>query len=243
MVKCMKLLGNLLRGINPIQKHLLYRCCILSIVLYGFQLWFYNKAPLSYPMKILGKMQRRAAIWILGAFRTLPADGLKAITGLIPIKFHLQKLASRSQLCSAALPENHLIRTLMDDSLNTCNKLSPLSINMLTECQKNTVKGYLIDSNNKLFGVFPSFSPLNLEFNLGSRIVDIFSDWVSFNLANKAKSDKSRFQQLDDMTLHSLSSPYTAIVVTNASIKNVGLIYSHMWLLFDQDSSPHGLCH
>jgi len=38
MVKCMKLLGNSLRGINPIQKCLLYRCYILSIALYGFQL-------------------------------------------------------------------------------------------------------------------------------------------------------------------------------------------------------------
>ena len=80
----------------------------------------------------------------------------------------------------------------MDDPLNTHNKPFPLSINMLTERQKNTIKGHLIDSNNKLFGVFPSFSPLNLEFNPGSRIVDIFPDQVLFNLANKAKSDKSR---------------------------------------------------
>jgi len=108
----------------------------------------------------------------------------------------------------------------MDSPLNLCNKPSPLSINTLTECQKNTVKGYLIDSYNKLFGVFPSFSPLNPEFNPGSRIVDIFPDQVSFNLANKAKSNKSRFQQLDDMMLHSSSSPHTAIVVTDASIKN-----------------------
>ena len=56
MVKCMKLLGNSSRGINPIQKCLLYRCCILPITLYSFQLWFYNKAPLLYHMKILGKM-------------------------------------------------------------------------------------------------------------------------------------------------------------------------------------------
>ena len=61
-IKCMKLLGNSSQGINPIQKCLLYRCCILSITLYGYQLWFYNNTPLSYHMKILGKMQRRAAI-------------------------------------------------------------------------------------------------------------------------------------------------------------------------------------
>ena len=53
-VKCMKLLGNSTWGINPIQKCLLYRYCVLPIVLYRFQLWFYNKAPLSCPMKILG---------------------------------------------------------------------------------------------------------------------------------------------------------------------------------------------
>jgi len=37
-VKCMRLLGNSLQGINPTQKRLLYRCCILPIALYGFQL-------------------------------------------------------------------------------------------------------------------------------------------------------------------------------------------------------------
>ena len=62
MVKCIKILGNSLRGIIPTQKCLLYRCCILPIALYGFQLWFYKYAPLSYPLKILGKMQRKATI-------------------------------------------------------------------------------------------------------------------------------------------------------------------------------------
>ena len=97
-VKCMKLLGNLSRGINPLQKWLLYRCCILPIALYGFQLWFYNKAPLSYHMKILDKIQRRATIWILGAFKTLPLEGIEAITGIIPMKFYLQKIAKRLQI-------------------------------------------------------------------------------------------------------------------------------------------------
>ena len=61
-VKCMKLLGNSSHRISSLQKHRLYRCCILPIALYGFQLWFYNKTPLSYHMKLLNKMQRRAAI-------------------------------------------------------------------------------------------------------------------------------------------------------------------------------------
>jgi len=88
-VKYMKLLGNSLQGISPLQKQLLYRCCALPIALYGFQLWFYNKAPISYHMKILNKMQRRAAIWILGAFKTSPSEGIEAIASIIPIRFHL----------------------------------------------------------------------------------------------------------------------------------------------------------
>jgi len=41
-------------------------------------------------------MQRRAAIWILGAFKTSPMEGIKALAGLMPIRFHLQKIAKRS---------------------------------------------------------------------------------------------------------------------------------------------------
>ena len=40
-------------------------------------------------MKILGKMQRRAAIWILEAFKTLPMEDIEAITEVIPIKSYL----------------------------------------------------------------------------------------------------------------------------------------------------------
>ena len=85
----MKLLGNSSRGINPLQKHLLYRCCVLPIALYGFQLWFYNKALISYHMKILDKMQRRAAIWILGAFKTSLSEGIEAVAGIISIVMNL----------------------------------------------------------------------------------------------------------------------------------------------------------
>ena len=154
----MKLLGNSSRGINLIQKCLLYRCCILPIALYGFQLWFYNKALLSYHMKILGKMQRRAMIWILGTFKTSPLEGIEAIAGLIHIKYHLQKLAKRSQLRSATFPTNYLIRIFMNNHSNNHLSPNPHSINPLTNHQKTIAKGHLIDSNNKLYGIFQVFS-------------------------------------------------------------------------------------
>jgi len=67
-IKYMKLLGNSMRSINLIQKRQIYRCCTLPIALYRFPLWFYNKSPIYYHFNILRKMQRRAVLWIMGAF-------------------------------------------------------------------------------------------------------------------------------------------------------------------------------
>jgi len=53
-------------------------------------------APMMYHLKALGKMQRRTAIWILGAFKTFPSYGIEAI--VILIKLYFQKLGSRLQL-------------------------------------------------------------------------------------------------------------------------------------------------
>jgi len=88
-VKCMKILGNSNCRINPLQKCLLYRICILPIVLYEFQLWFYNCTPMAYHLKALSKIQRRVAIWILKAFKTSSSYSIKAIAKLVPIKLHL----------------------------------------------------------------------------------------------------------------------------------------------------------
>ena len=103
-------------------------------------------------------------------------EGIETIAGVISIKFHLQKLASRFQLCPLALPASHLIRTLIDDPSNLSTKPLPHSINMLTNHQKTITKDFLINSNNKLYGVFLSFFPLYLELFLSFRIVDNFPD-------------------------------------------------------------------
>ena len=82
------------------------------------------------------------------------------------------------------------------------------------------VKGHLVDINNRFNGVFPSFSPLHSELPPGLRIIDNFSDQFSFNLCNKEKNDKIHLQQLDNMVIESSNSPFIAIVITDASIKN-----------------------
>ena len=69
---------------------------------------------MAYHLKALGKMQRRAAIWILGAFKISSSFGIEAIAGLMPINLHLQKLGERPQLCTCKLPPSHLIQSLID---------------------------------------------------------------------------------------------------------------------------------
>ena len=56
-IKCMKMLSNSTRSLFLIQKYALYRMCILPIVLYGFSMWYYNKALLLFPLKELNKIQ------------------------------------------------------------------------------------------------------------------------------------------------------------------------------------------
>ena len=127
-------------------------------------------------MKILNKMQRRAAIWILGAFKTSPSEGIEAIAGIIPIKYHIQKIAKRSQLCLFKLPNNHILRNLLDDSTPQSNSTNLHTVGSLTNRQRLITKGHLIDSNTKSYGIFPAFSPLNPEFSPGHRIIDNFSN-------------------------------------------------------------------
>ena len=64
---------------------------------------------------------------------------------------------------------------------------------------------------------FPSFIPLNLEFSPRLRVIDNFSDYISFNVCNK------------EMVLESFSSSSIAIITSNVSIKNnVTTSISHM---------------
>jgi len=83
-------------------------------------------------MKALGKMQRRVAIWILGAFKTFLSYGIEAIAGLVSIKLHLQKLGGKSQLRAHKLPPNHLVCFLMDSQLSTLSTHNNIPLNSLT---------------------------------------------------------------------------------------------------------------
>ena len=230
-VKYMKLLRNSSCRITPLQKYLLYRCCVLLIALYSFQLWFYHHVLLAYLLKALGKIQRRAAIWILGAFKTSPQEGIKVITGLISIKLHLKELGGRVQLQALALPLNHIICSLIDSSFGSPNNPHPSSLANATDHQRKKIKGHLVDTNNRSYGLFLAFSPTHSKLAPSSQIIDTFSNRFPFNLCMKGKSNKSHIHQLDSMVIKAFSSQSTAIIASDTSIKNdiaISISYTHI---------------
>ena len=95
-VKAIKMLGSSTRGLPPREKHLLYCSCVLLIATYGYQLWFFDGARCKKALLSLKTMQRKAAIWITGAFSTSPIGGVESLAGLIPIHLHLQKMAGQA---------------------------------------------------------------------------------------------------------------------------------------------------
>ena len=121
-----------------------------------------------------------------------PSFGIEAIAELIPINLHLQKLGGRSQLYTSKLSPNYLIWSLINSWLNSDSCLEVVALNSFTNRQCSLVKGYLVDSANRINECFPSFNPLNLEFFPGLRVIDNFSDCISFNIFNKEKDNKSR---------------------------------------------------
>ena len=105
-------------------------------------------------------------------------------------------------------------------------------LDSLTRCQCSLIKSYLVDMDNRFNGIFPSFSPLHSELSPGHRVINNFSDQLVFNLHSKQNGDKACSQQLDNMIIESSNSPSTAIVVTDASIKNniaISILHIHTY--------------
>ena len=204
-LSAMKMLGNSSRGLLPIQKQLLYRTCILPIALYGFQLWFFKGAPIVKNITELKKMQQRAALWITGAFRTSPSEGIKAIAGLTPITLHLRKLNGRHHLRYASIPPSHAINSLLDSQHAKNQAPHKTATSKLTAKQHTNLKSPIKDINERLNSIRNCFNPLHPLFTPGSQIVDHFSSRISF-YSSSSSSDKDLYQHLQSLNLAFRSS-------------------------------------
>ena len=123
--------------------------------------------------------QRKAALWILGAFRTSPTGGIEALAGLIPIHLHLKKLVKRSCLRAATLPSQHALLSL----LSACNSKDahshPQSLALLTDAQSARLRSPLLDTEASLLNLTERYNSLHPEIRPGCRLLDNFPDHVS----------------------------------------------------------------
>jgi len=151
-----------------------------------------------------------------------PLFGIKAIMGLIPIHLYFQKLNRRSQLRAYTLPANHILRLLMDNNFDRTSPPHSLSLSSLTKHQHDLIKGHIIDMDNMFNKVFLLFDPINPKFQPGNKIIDNFSNHVSFHLFSKCNdcTFEKYIQQLDALAIESSNSLTNALVIMNTSIKN-----------------------
>jgi len=92
---------------------------------------------------------------------------VEAITSLIPIYYHLNKISRRHYLRIASLPKHHFINSLLDDYHLKKSKLYYLAMGYLIDKQCSKVKSSIANTNNCLNEVFPTFDKLHKELSSG----------------------------------------------------------------------------
>ena len=148
-----------------------------------------------------------------------------------PYKTLSSKTHRKITITYSGSPPNHIIYSLINSLFNSSKHFHSISLKSLTSRQRSNIKGHLVDSNNKAYGIFPFFFPLHLELSPDSRIIDNFSDWISFNLSIRNKINKTYCQQLDNMVFEASSSSSTTIVILDTNIKNnIATSISYMYI-------------
>ena len=109
---------------------------------------------------------------------------LQHIAGLIPIQLYLDKLSSHHQLRTTSLSTNHIIKSFFEyhlilDSMPYCILLDNITLK-----QKLKIKSSIINTNNYLINIFPSFNLLYKELSPGFCLVNTFQNYFSFNIVD-----------------------------------------------------------
>jgi len=92
----------------------------------------------------------------------------------------------------------------------------------LTNKQKLKVKSSIVNTNNRLNGIFYSFDPFNNKFSPGNRLIDMFLSYFSFYLSDRksAENKKIHLCKLNEIIFNASTDSKTVIIILNVSIKN-----------------------
>jgi len=118
-------------------------------------------------------------------FQTSLSSGIVAISDLIPIYLHIQKLSRRLYIYTHSLFLNYIINLMLESSYSSNRQHHLLLMENLISKQKLKVKGPIVNTNNRLNGIFKSFNPFNSKFSPGNRLVDLFSSCFLFSYSDR----------------------------------------------------------
>ncbi|CAA7269037.1 unnamed protein product [Cyclocybe aegerita] len=199
----------------PKQRHLLYRLCVVPIATYGYRLWYFDGACNKGVMNQLKWMQRKAALWITGAFCTSPTGGLEALAGLIPVHLMLKKLATRAVYHVATLSDTHPLRSMMGEGLLKRAVPHAPSATLMTPAMRGKVKSTVMEVDERVHTLTESFEPFAPEACPGDRLLDRYADHLHFDKHNPTQD---RRPYLDKLIANARADPLTVLVATDGSV-------------------------
>jgi hypothetical protein len=190
-VHSMGMLGNSVRGLTPPQKHLLYRTCVVSVMTYGFCLWFFKGAHVKGLIKAMSQVQYTAARWITGNFRTAPGGSGECLEGLLPMHLLLQWQADRGALHIAQLAPSHPLRPILGAALGGCHRAHRLGLAPSGALSVTSLKGPSVDAAIGA-GMLSQdeVKPFGPDSFPGSRVVDLFQPHIHTHAPPSRKDDE-----------------------------------------------------
>jgi hypothetical protein len=174
-VRAMGMLGNSVRGLEPNQKRLLYRSCMVPVIMYGFRLWYFKGARVKGLIKAMSQVQHTAVRWICGNFRTTLGGGAECLSGLLPMHLTLCRLADRGATRMPLLARSHPLRTILGEAMEGCHQAHPLALANSGPLSATSLQGAAVDMAVGASVLRQDeYDPFGPDSQPGNRVVDLF---------------------------------------------------------------------
>lgn len=221
-VTAMRMLGNSVRGMSPVDRRRLYISNVLPLVTYGAQLWWHPQwKGIKAFLDPLQKAQSRAARWITGAFRTTPIGSMEAAAGLLPMRQQINKYMTRACLRVRTLHPGHPTHALLPAAwpVNKHNISAPFPLTGRKTRDAVTPATHVNDLAGSLCQ--EDFAATHDECRPGYRVRDAFYERIVYFMSAPSKASDGFKPWLRNFFTpileHNLATPSARVLFTDGS--------------------------